>query len=398
MSEISLNDLSFQDLYIRWDNDADEDTDSRYHFKPKLGEPRKPGNFKVPEEFKSRIDVLRSQIRESKKKNFALDFDGIRMRVVKYDTVKNQSWSSLRRIGDKPPELSKLNFENGIIETIREWGLTEGLIIVGGSTGSGKTTTVIGMLNEFLNLYGGTLYTIEDPVEYILQGEMGNNGFVIQREVEHDSEWAEYIKDSLRSAPKYIFVGEIRDAASARQLLRAATSGHLAICTIHGSSVEESLSAMVQNAKEELGDMTFNLIAEGLTAVLWQEIIKGKPHVKILDATDTTTGIRSLIRSDKFNQLGNEILRQETIRKKKYGGIISNEQREGQNGERPRQPPQNPTRVNSQNPTRPVGPNQGGSNPNTARPQQSQKPMVKKSEDGDGDGKKGGMFGSLFGK
>lgn len=377
---LQLNDLKFQDLYIRLDDGATEDTQSRYHIKPAMGEPRQPGNFPVPEEFNARIDVLRGHLREQKKDNCSVEFDGVRMRVVRYPTVKDQVWSSLRRIGDKPPRLNELHFQPGIIETITGWGNNEGLVIIGGSTGSGKTTTAIAMINEFMDVYGGTLYTIEDPVEYILQGELGKNGngFVIQREVQEDSEWAQCIKDALRSAPKYIFVGEVRDGAAAKQLLRAATSGHLAICTVHGSSVVESLSAMLQNARSELGSMGANLLAQGLTAVLWQEIRDGRPNVKILDATDPeSTGVRSLIRDDKMNQLKNDIQLQENRRIKKYGGQPSFDKTSSRgsvsaSGDRPKT-------------SRPPAPPRPAPRP--------PKPVSDKDSEGSGGKKSGGLFG-----
>lgn len=304
-------------MYIRVDADVPDDFPSRYHPTPVRGEPTGPGNVEVPPEFKQEIMDLRITLRDHKKDNFAIDVDGMRLRGVRYKVVNGTTWVSLRRISTTLPDLEKLGFEPDILKIFRAWGKRTGLIIIGGSTGSGKTTTAVGLMRDYLINMGGTLYTVEDPVEFVMQGSLGDRGFVLQREVQEDDEWAEAVKDALRSAPNYIFVGEVRTAAAARQLLRAATSGHLALCTVHGSSVEETIGAILQIAERELGPMAYNLLAEGLTGVIYQNIVRGKPQVMLLQTEGGKGGadpVRTSIRANKLIMLGTEIERQAALR------------------------------------------------------------------------------------
>jgi twitching motility protein PilT len=268
------------------------------------------------------IDILRNNLRKARKENFALDHDGMRLRAVRYVVVNGNTWAALRRIPGVLPDIEDLGFRPEVLQAFRSWGYRKGLIVIGGATGAGKTTTAVSIIKDFLVNIGGTAYTVEDPVEFLMQGPIGSGGFVIQREVNEDPEWGDALKDALRSAPDYIFLGEVRTAAAARQLLRAATSGHLAICTVHGSSVEETLGAIIQIAESELGQMAYNLLADGLTAVVHQNIVRGKPQVRVLQTEAGKYGdpIRAAIRANKLNTLGTEIQRQAAVREQGTGG------------------------------------------------------------------------------
>jgi twitching motility protein PilT len=321
----TIADLEFKDMYVRICPECPADFPSRFHRAPRRGEPTARGNVEVPPEFNEDIEVIRTKLKASHKDNFAIQHEGMRLRAVRYKVVNGQTWASLRRIAGSLPILDDLNHDKQILKAMRSWGKRKGgLVIIAGSTGSGKTTTAVALLRDWLHTYGGTLYTIEDPVEYIMQGQLGPEGFVIQREVAEDHEWGEAVKDALRSAPNYIFLGEVRSAVAARQLLRAATSGHLAICTLHGNSVSEGIGALVQIVESELGStLAYALAAEALTACIYQEIQHGKPVVGMVE-TDPTVhvdSVRAAVRSGKLITLGTEIARQEAIRKK-GGGLV----------------------------------------------------------------------------
>jgi twitching motility protein PilT len=321
----TIAELEFKDMYVRICPDCPVDYPSRFHRAPKRGEPTIRGNAEVPPEFNEDIEVVRTKLKASHKDNFAIQHEGMRLRAVRYKVVNGQTWASLRRIAGSLPILDELNHDKQILKAMRSWGKRKGgLVIIAGSTGSGKTTTAVALLRDWLHTYGGTLYTIEDPVEYVMQGQLGPEGFVIQREVAEDHEWGEAVKDALRSAPNYIFLGEVRSAVAARQLLRAATSGHLAICTLHGNSVSEGIGALVQIVESELGtNMAYALAAEALTACIYQEIVHGKPVVGMVetDPTAHVDSVRAAIRSGKLITLGTEIARQEALRRK-GGGLV----------------------------------------------------------------------------
>jgi twitching motility protein PilT len=305
-----LSELSFTDLYVR----IDSKDISRYSPVPRRGvQPNR--NLAVPDAFEDEIDVLRDIIRSQKKDDFSIHLDDMRLRGSRTEMSGEEVWASLRRLSLEPPTLDDLNFRSDILSEFRGWGTRSGLIVVGGATRAGKTTTMVGLLCDFLRTHGGVAVSIEDPEEYFLKGQHGDNGFCFQKPVSKDEEWGEALKTFLRWAPRYISLGEIRTPSAAKWLLRAATSGHLALCTVHGGSVEETLSAVLQMARSELGETAPNVLADGICAVIHQSITNGRPSVQILTTENSASDpVRVAIRASKLQTLGTYIEQQSAIR------------------------------------------------------------------------------------
>lgn len=309
----SLRELTFTDLYVCL---SDQTEPARYQPKQKLGQA--PGTFQVPPGYEHLLNSLVNQIRKEVRPVFSIDHDGMRMRGQLIHAVGGQEWAVMRRFPSEVPDLNNLNFSPSVLAAFREWGSRTGLVVIGGSTRAGKTTTACALLKDYLHEHLQTAITIEDPIEYDMQGASYPDGaFCLQMPVTEDMEWGERMRDALRAAPRYIFIGEIRTASGASQALRAANSGHLVICTVHGGRVEETLSAIVQNARPELGDMAISLLADGLVAVVHQRLEAGRPVNQILSTRDDTADpIRSIIRGGKLQTLSSEISKQATQREK----------------------------------------------------------------------------------
>ena len=175
--------------------------------------------------------------------------------------------------------------------------------------GVGKTTTAVGLLGYFLKHFGGTAVTIEDPAEYVLKGRHGDNGHCFQVEVRSDEDWAVCLKRSLRWAPRYIYVGEIRTPKAAEQLLRAASTGHLVITTVHAGSPEEALMGIIFLAEQAMGSGVENILSAALTAVIYQTMKETGPWIKYLFTEPDSPGdpVRSLIRDKKIGMLSTYI-------------------------------------------------------------------------------------------
>lgn len=307
----SLATLDFSDLYLRIDVDGGEQT----AFYAPSSQPEL-GLVEVPPDLADEIGFLRACVRESKAQDFSISLSAMRLRGNRQAIFGAGEWVALRRFPLVPPPLEDLGFPKPIRKLFRSWGAKTGLIVVGGSTRAGKTTTASACLTEWLRAYGRVAITIEDPVEYHLQGRVGDNGgYCFQIEVSRDEQWAEALKGALRWAPRYIFLGEVRTPAAARNLLRAATSGHLALCTVHGGSIEETLSALHQIASSELGETAWALLGDGLCAVVHQTLVDNRPQVQLLEADPQNLGdpVRQLIRSGKVHLLGTHIAQQEAL-------------------------------------------------------------------------------------
>ena len=305
----TIKTLPFVDLYLRLDAEGD----ARFNPMARKGMPQ--GNLTVPDAYREDIERLRQQILPIKKDDFSVIHESVRLRGARRRIANGQTWCALRRVSDQVPSMEELRFNPALVPHLRNLGRRTGLIIVSGATGHGKTTTVTSLLSDYLRNFGELAYTLEDPVEYQIQGEYGRGGFCFQTEVDRDDDWATGLKSALRWHPRYLLVGEIRSPDAANQVLRAATSGHLVLTTMHAGSIQETLNALIQIAELALGNRATQLLADGLIGVLHQTLRSWGPFVRFLITEPDNGGdpIRACIRDNKIEQLGTYIEQQELI-------------------------------------------------------------------------------------
>jgi len=299
MSSYKLSNLNFVDLYVCLEGEAQP------HYHAPKSKQNDGNDIEVPVEFLETVANLASYLREKfTDDEMGLTFEGVRMRCAKVRTAGGLLWAALRKINSVPPALEKLGFIPQLVPHLRALGKRTGLILLCGSTGQGKTTTSCSLLADFLNNLGGVAFTIEDPVEYDLEGRHSENGFCYQTEVKEDDEWARMLKRSLRWHPRYIFVGELRTPEAANQLLRAATSGHLVITTMHAGTVEESLEGLLQLAEQAVGDRAMTLLASSLTAVIHQTVMPQGLQAQffITEPHNPASPFRNSIREKRIGQ------------------------------------------------------------------------------------------------
>lgn len=299
MTTTKLSELNFVDLYVCLEGDA------MPHYHQQKSSSNDGNDIEVPAEFRETVENLGSYLRaQFVDDEMGLTFEGVRMRCAKVRTAGGLLWASLRKINSIPPTIEKLGFMPALVPHLRALGKRTGLILLCGSTGQGKTTTACSLLADFLKNLGGVAFTIEDPVEYDLEGRHNQNGFCYQTEVKDDREWATMLKRSLRWHPRYIFVGELRTPEAANQLLRAATSGHLVITTMHAGTVEEALEGLLQLAEQSVGDHATSLLATSLTAVMHQTILAQGMQAQfyITEPLNPASPFRNSIREKRIGQ------------------------------------------------------------------------------------------------
>ncbi len=300
IQQLALRELNFMDLYV-----CLEGPGIAHYRQGVVNGLMSEVDLDVPAEFQNDVEELAEYLRGNFKgveKGF--NFGGVRLRASKLETSNGEVWAAMRRIADLPPALNKLGFIPQFVPLLRDFGKRSGLILLCGATGQGKTTTASSLLLDYLENYGGVAFTIEDPVEYNLEGRRGGAGFCYQSEINNEDEWGKMLKRSLRWHPRYIVVGEVRTPDAANQLLRAATSGHTVITTMHAGSMEEALEGLLQLAEMELGARASLLLAAGLTAVVHQSFGPTGLNATFMATEQNNPGspIRALIRDKRIGQ------------------------------------------------------------------------------------------------
>ncbi len=148
-----------------------------------------------------------------------------------------------------------------------------GLVLVTGPTGCGKSTTIACCLEWINSTRSAHIVTIEDPVEFIFQDR---TSFFTQREVGMDTpSFSDGLRRAMRQAPDIIFVGEIRDALTARTALQAAETGHLVFSTVHSPNVPETIDRLVHLVPEHERDAMLSLLSLQTIGILTQRLLPG---------------------------------------------------------------------------------------------------------------------------
>ncbi|HBM90895.1 MAG TPA: hypothetical protein DD400_03335 [Rhodospirillaceae bacterium] len=302
-----LHDFSFMDLYVR----VDQSAPARYRCAAR--DYTNNWTRPLPEKYQNEIEMISSLLRgQIDNPDSSFQYENMRFRLSYQRLANGQEWVVLRRISASVPSLEDLTFAPHIVQHLRRLGQRDGLIVISGSTGHGKTTSSFALLNDYLKNFGGVGITIEDPVEYILDGEIGDYGYCYQVQVEKDEDWSTPLKRALRWTPRFILVGEVRSPRAAEQILRAASTGHLVITTIHAGSIEESLLGLMHLAEQSMGSAANHILAQGLTAAIHQTLNKNGPFLRYVMTEEGNNGdpVRALVRENRVGMLNSYIDKQ----------------------------------------------------------------------------------------
>ncbi|HEX4300505.1 MAG TPA: type IV pilus twitching motility protein PilT [Gammaproteobacteria bacterium] len=178
-----------------------------------------------------------------------------------------------------------------------------GIVLVTGPTGSGKSTTLAGMINYKNESEFGHILTIEDPIEFVHESK---KCLINQREVHRDTlGFSEALRSALREDPDVILVGEMRDLETIRLALSGAETGHLVFGTLHTSSAAKTIDRIVDVFPAAEKDMVRSMISESLRAVISQSLMKkiGGGRAAAHEIMIGTGAIRNLIRENKIAQM-----------------------------------------------------------------------------------------------
>jgi len=245
-------------------------------------------------------DKQRKDFEEFLETDFSFEIPGLaRFRVNAFNHNRGAG-SVFRTIPSKILSLEDLGCPK-IFEEISEY--PRGIVLVTGPTGSGKSTTLAGMVDYKNDSEYGHILTVEDPIEFVHESK---KCLVNQREVHRDTlGFNEALRSALREDPDTILVGEMRDLETIRLALSAAETGHLVFGTLHTSSAAKTIDRIVDVFPAAEKSMVRSMLSESLKAVISQTLLKkiGGGRVAAHEIMIGTPAIRNLIREDKIAQM-----------------------------------------------------------------------------------------------
>jgi twitching motility protein PilT len=183
-----------------------------------------------------------------------------------------------------------------------------GLILVTGPTGNGKSTTLASMLRYLNESFPFNIVTIEDPVEFLFRSE---RSCIVQREVGIDTEgFGPALKAAMRMDPDIIMVGEMRDLATIDGCIKAAETGHLVFSTLHTQGAVSTVNRLVGFFPTEVQQVVRQRLADILVATISLRLVKdktGEQIVPVVEVMRTTTTIQACIREGRLDELEKHI-------------------------------------------------------------------------------------------
>jgi twitching motility protein PilT len=208
-----------------------------------------------------------------------------------------------RAIPSKALTLDQLNMPDAVRNLCK---VNNGLILVTGKTGSGKSTTLAAMIDDMNSRLKGHILTIEDPIEFVHQRK---NCLVSQREIgSHSPSFSEALHSALREDPDVILVGELRDYETMSIAVTAAEMGILVMGTLHTNGAAATVDRMVNAFPADKQSHVRAMLSTSLRGVISQQLIPraGKPgRVAALEILVNTPAVANLIRQGKLDQLEN---------------------------------------------------------------------------------------------
>ena len=205
-----------------------------------------------------------------------------------------------RFINNKVPGLTAL----GLPSVVGQLSLLQrGLVLVVGSTGSGKSTTLASMINHRASNHAGHILTLEDPIEYFISHQKAT---VDQREIGVDTmSFADALRNAMRQAPDVIVIGEIRDRETMQSAISYAETGHLCISTLHANNANQAIKRILNFFPEAMHQQLLMDLSLNLQAVVAQRLLVGTQDSMVLayEVMVRTAYIADLIRKGNIDEI-----------------------------------------------------------------------------------------------
>src|SRR5689334_16033940 len=209
--------------------------------------------------------------------------------------------ATFRAIPSEVPTLEKLALP-AIVTKLCDFH--QGMVLVTGSTGTGKSTTLAAMIDHLNQTRRLNIISLEDPIEFVHRSK---NSQVVQRELNtHIPSFAEGVRAAMREDPDVILVGELRDAETISMAMTAAETGHLVLGTLHTTGAVKTIDRIIDALPVEEREQTKSFLAQSLLAVVTQVLIKtadARGRRAVCEIMVMTKAIAKLIQTDQTHQI-----------------------------------------------------------------------------------------------
>jgi twitching motility protein PilT len=213
--------------------------------------------------------------------------------------------ATFRFIPGDIPKLEKLHLPK-IVQKLCDHH--QGMILVTGSTGTGKSTTLAAMIDHLNSTQNLNIISLEDPIEFVHKSKRSQ---VIQRELgTHLPTFAEGIRASLRQDPDVILVGEMRDAETISMAMTAAETGHLVLGTLHTTGAVKTIDRIIDALPGEMREQTKSFLSQSLLAVISQALVKtpdNRGRRAIVEIMVMNRAIAKLVMTDQTHQVPSQL-------------------------------------------------------------------------------------------
>lgn len=246
-----------------------------------------------------------NEIKELGEYDFSISIKNLyRFRVNIYKQQDSYAIAA-RIINSKIPDLETLGLPNVVKEFAKK---ENGLVLITGPTGSGKSTTLASILDSINKNFQKHIITLEDPIEYIYNRK---NSIISQREIGKDTKnFKSGLKSVLRQDPDVILIGEIRDEETLATALTAAETGHLVFSTLHTIGAAQTIDRIIdmfQANQQNQIRMQLSSVCEGIISQQLIPNINNEGMVLATEVMVSTSAIKNLIRDSKTHQISNII-------------------------------------------------------------------------------------------